>query len=590
MPYLGACLDSLRERSRGRGDRRRLRRTRRLAHRATATGRSRQCSRSPSRRRSPPCVPPGSSPRRRPPLRSSKTTASSASAGRVRCCAPGRSVTQSSVARFATSAPNSTRLGRLSLRVQRVPRARAARAGREPAGDECLLRPPRRFWRLPTCCATGKWESWLHGRLRERGFELYCEPDAVIEHEMDFGFRDFISQRYHYSRAYAAMRTPDLRRDAFVYFLAAPLLVPLLYCASPATSSDAADQAKLVLATPLILVYSVVTAVGEAIGYAAGAGAVFSGPVVGSESTEPDGRTGVATVASRATSSADSSRSTPRRVLRRRRRRGRRWGSSSSLVSRSHRGALSRVGRARLSPRDPRSPAAVVGSLARPARRVPVPVALYLLPGDRLPTVVGVHDTIAEDYPQLTLPTRRARTYWSAKRTLAVRRATRLFTVSEAARAALVERFGLREDRSQSSPRLPRHRFVRAMVRRSRLLSARSVFTSGRTSSLPAASARTRISRRCSMRTRSCARPEMRCRRSCSPATWTTSRTSQRPTEFGERSRRWGSGSRFDSPGSCPTRRLHACTPVRPVLCCRLWRRGSVFLPSRRQRAAPHSF
>ena len=75
----------------------------------------------------------------------------------------------------------------------------------------------------------GKWESWLHSRLRDRGFELYCEPDAVIEHEMDFGIRDFIAQRYHYARAYAAMRKPDLRGRRVVYCLASPLLIPMLY-------------------------------------------------------------------------------------------------------------------------------------------------------------------------------------------------------------------------------------------------------------------------------------------------------------------------------------------------------------------------
>ena len=72
-----------------------------------------------------------------------------------------------------------------------------------------------------------------------------------------------------------------------------------------------------------------------------------------------------------------------------------------------------------------------------------------------MPTVVGVHDTIAEDFPQLTLPTRRARSYWSVKRRLALRRATRLFTVSQAARTALVERFGLREDHVAVVPEAP---------------------------------------------------------------------------------------------------------------------------------------
>lgn len=119
----------------------------------------------------------------------------------------------------------------------------------------------------------GRWESWLHGRLRERGFELYCEPDAVIEHELDFGVRDFISQRYHYSRAYAAMRTPDLRGRRILYCVASPLLIPLLYTRiARNVLRTGRNRAKLVLATPLILAYTLVTGVGEAVGYAAGAG------------------------------------------------------------------------------------------------------------------------------------------------------------------------------------------------------------------------------------------------------------------------------------------------------------------------------
>ena len=73
----------------------------------------------------------------------------------------------------------------------------------------------------------GRWESWLHARLRERGFELWVDADAVIDHVKDFGFREFASQRYHYSRAYAACGTPSSARSA-VYALGSPLLVPLL--------------------------------------------------------------------------------------------------------------------------------------------------------------------------------------------------------------------------------------------------------------------------------------------------------------------------------------------------------------------------
>jgi GT2 family glycosyltransferase len=119
----------------------------------------------------------------------------------------------------------------------------------------------------------GKWESWLHARLLERGFELCYEPDAVIEHDMDFGPREFAAQRFHYARSYAAMRNPDLGRRRPLYVLMAPLLIPLLYARVAANVLRVGrHRRELVLATPLLLVYTAVTAAGEALGYAAGGG------------------------------------------------------------------------------------------------------------------------------------------------------------------------------------------------------------------------------------------------------------------------------------------------------------------------------
>lgn len=71
------------------------------------------------------------------------------------------------------------------------------------------------------------------------------------------------------------------------------------------------------------------------------------------------------------------------------------------------------------------------------------------------PTIVGVHDAIASELPELTLPTRRARLFWRAKETLALRSATRLFTVSEASRAALARRLSVPEDRFAIVPEAP---------------------------------------------------------------------------------------------------------------------------------------
>lgn len=59
------------------------------------------------------------------------------------------------------------------------------------------------------------------------------------------------------------------------------------------------------------------------------------------------------------------------------------------------------------------------------------------------PTVVGVHDTIADDLPELALPRRRDRALWQLKQRLAVRSARRVFAVSEASRSRVVIRFGL---------------------------------------------------------------------------------------------------------------------------------------------------
>jgi alpha-1,3-rhamnosyl/mannosyltransferase len=59
--------------------------------------------------------------------------------------------------------------------------------------------------------------------------------------------------------------------------------------------------------------------------------------------------------------------------------------------------------------------------------------------------IVGVHDTTSIDFPELTLAARRDRLAWRAKEWLALRQAARLFTLSESARAALVERLGVAE-------------------------------------------------------------------------------------------------------------------------------------------------
>lgn len=86
--------------------------------------------------------------------------------------------------------------------------------------------------------------------------------------------------------------------------------------------------------------------------------------------------------------------------------------------------------------------------LTRAARRARVDAFLFTsiytyFPVPRIPTVVGIHDTIADDHPDLTFPDRRARVFWRLKQRAALRAAARLFTVSEASRNAIASRLGI---------------------------------------------------------------------------------------------------------------------------------------------------
>jgi GT2 family glycosyltransferase len=119
----------------------------------------------------------------------------------------------------------------------------------------------------------GRWENELHARLHERGFLLWAAPGAVIEHARDFGFREFASQRYHYSRSFAGMRTGARGARRILLALGTPLLVPLLFWRIVRdVRSRSGYGPAFRRAAPLVLVYTAIWAVGELVGYIAGGG------------------------------------------------------------------------------------------------------------------------------------------------------------------------------------------------------------------------------------------------------------------------------------------------------------------------------
>jgi hypothetical protein len=119
----------------------------------------------------------------------------------------------------------------------------------------------------------GRWETWLHPRLLEKGFAFHSEPGAVLDHVKDFGIREFTSQRYHYARSHAGMRNRELGRRRPVYVLGSPAIVPLMYRRiARNVLSRRRHRVRFALATPLLLFYLSVWAAGEAVGYAIGGG------------------------------------------------------------------------------------------------------------------------------------------------------------------------------------------------------------------------------------------------------------------------------------------------------------------------------
>lgn len=120
----------------------------------------------------------------------------------------------------------------------------------------------------------GFWEAWLTARLIERGKKVYQTPDMIILHKKNFGFGEFMSQRYHYARSYAGMRNDSVSfGKRLFYILFSPCLPPLIiYRMIKIVRQKKRGGKILAKAMPLLMIFSCSWAVGEWIGYVFGPG------------------------------------------------------------------------------------------------------------------------------------------------------------------------------------------------------------------------------------------------------------------------------------------------------------------------------
>jgi GT2 family glycosyltransferase len=118
------------------------------------------------------------------------------------------------------------------------------------------------------------WEYFIHEELKKLGARFLSSPRVRLYHKKQFGFWYFLSQRFHYSRSFAAMRVargPITLR--LIYLLLSPLLpVLMMYRIGSQVLSKKRHYAEFVLSIPALTAFLLAYALGEFTGYLLGSG------------------------------------------------------------------------------------------------------------------------------------------------------------------------------------------------------------------------------------------------------------------------------------------------------------------------------
>ncbi len=120
----------------------------------------------------------------------------------------------------------------------------------------------------------GVWENVLHGRLLSAGMELRMDPSIVVYHAKNFGFWEFLAQRYYFGRSFAAVRMARAALSTRVFFVAISLFLPPLFLWRYAGFFFGKRRfiKEYFKTLPLQVIFAVAWSVGEFFGYAFGDG------------------------------------------------------------------------------------------------------------------------------------------------------------------------------------------------------------------------------------------------------------------------------------------------------------------------------
>ncbi|MEP6902066.1 MAG: glycosyltransferase [Actinomycetota bacterium] len=118
------------------------------------------------------------------------------------------------------------------------------------------------------------WEYFLQLELRKKNIKFLSAPAIVINHKKEFGFFYFLSQRFHYSRSFAAMRRRKLTvLKQFIYLAYMPVApFHLMWRIVKNVAQKKKHRQELLLSFPLLAIFMCSYAVGELTGHLFGAG------------------------------------------------------------------------------------------------------------------------------------------------------------------------------------------------------------------------------------------------------------------------------------------------------------------------------
>ena len=138
----------------------------------------------------------------------------------------------------------------------------------EVAGDNAAYRRSA-LAATATLMATGFWEPMIHREFRRRGWRLALVPGAVVRYRQSHGVLGFSAQRYRHACHFAALRAAGRPVGwRLVRAVGAPLVPPLLLWRIAARVREKARHGReLARAVPLLLLFLVCWAAGEATGY-----------------------------------------------------------------------------------------------------------------------------------------------------------------------------------------------------------------------------------------------------------------------------------------------------------------------------------